>query len=285
MKKDFLIEAIGNIDHEIVDEAENYRPKRKSRVWLWTSASAACLLIAGVLVFPHLIEVSNNAGSEGRVHFVSRTNGEYSAYRDPAANGSVHITPDLTRYMEAYANYPDAEFLVHIYDANGAHSEIVWDTCLEALGLRSSQKESFLANGVVALTEAQISAIKSSPQLAVVIDGPGDIEVTEEYLKTVNGPLNVWVFTNSGIDEALVGHEGEERIRFCKKYIDEFFSEYENDHGLNREEFEYFGIYTGTFRAQLDKEKVEELLADNRTADITVWLITVAGYDQYAADF
>ncbi len=294
MNKDFLVEAIGNIDFDIIDEAENYRPKRRSRAWLWASASAACLLITGMLVFPHLIDVSNKADSEGRVHFASDTNGENSDYGDPAANGSVRITPGLMRFMEAHADYPDDEFPVHIYDANGAHSEVVWDTCLEPLGLRSDQKESFPEMGTAVLTRAQINAIKGSPQLAVVIDGPSDIEVTEEYLKTVNGPLNVWVFTNLGLDEALVGHEGEDRIRFCKKYVDEHFSEYEKDHGLDREEFEYFGIYTGTFRAQLDREKVKELLDDERTADITVWLVRIVGYDmeeqydmegQYTSDF
>ncbi len=278
MNKDFLTEAIGNIDFEMIDEAENYRPKHRSRAWIWASASAACLLIAGVLVFPRLIEVSNNAGSEGRVHFASQTNGENSDL-DPAANGSVRITPGLTRFMEAYADYPDDEFPVHIYDANGAHSEVVWDTCLEPLGLRSDQKESFPEMGTAVLTRAQINAIKGSPQLAVVIDGPKDIEVTEEYLKTVNGPLNVWVYTNSGIDEALEKYEGEEQVKFNKEYIDEFLAEYEKDHGLDREKFEDLGIFTGTFRAQLDKEKVAELLADERTDHITVWLVRIAGYD------
>lgn len=280
MKKDFLMEAIGNIDVDIIDEAENYRPKRKSRVWIQALASAACLLITGMLAFPNLINGGDIADDSGRIHFASKTNGENSDTADPAADGSVRITNDLTRLMEAYEDHSDDEFFVHIYDANGAHSEVVWDTCLEPLGLRSEYKESFLKNGVTTLTKAQINAVKGSPQLAVVIDGPREIEVTEEYLKTVNGPLNVWVFTNLGLDEALVGYEGEERIQFCKKYVDEHFSEYEKDHGLDREELEYFGIYTGTFRAQLDKEKVEELLADERTADITVWIVRVEGYDQ-----
>ncbi len=268
MNKDFLTEAIGNIDVDIIDEAENYRPIRRSRAWIW--ASAACLLITGMLVFPRFIDGNSIADNSGSVQGAGEASGENSGYGDPAVNSSVRITPDLTRLMEAYADYPGYTFPVHIYDANGAHSDVVWDTCLEPLGMRSEQRESFLANGTAMLTGAQINAIKGSPQLAVVIDGPKDIEVTEEYLKTVNGPLKVWVFTNLGLDEALVGHEGEERISFAEEYIDEHFSEYEKDHGLNREEFEYFGIFTGTFTAELDKEKVAELLADKRSASISV---------------
>ncbi len=269
MRIDFLNEAIANIDFEIVDEAENYRPERKKHAWI--PASAACLLIAGVLVFPRFIDVSNNnAVSEGRVHFASTSNGENSDHSEIDKTISVSITDELQNMMEDFKNSPNYKFYVRVYDANGAHSEVVWDECLKPLGLPSSDKEKFLQIGVASLTKAQINAVKGAPQLDVVMDYGGEVTITEEYLKTVNGPLNVWVFTNSGIDEALVGHEGEERIEFCEKYIDEFFSEYEKDHGLNRKDFKYFGIFTGTFRAELDRGKVKELLDDERSGLISI---------------
>ncbi len=271
MNKDFLIEGIGNIDFDIIDEAENYRPIRRSRAWIWASASAACLLIAGVLVFPHLIDSNNSiADNSGSVQGAGEASGENSDYNKIDEKVSVSITDDLQYILKDYKPVPEHKFYVRVYDANGAHSEVVWDTCLEPLGLTSDDKENFLKIGVASLTREQINTVKSSAQLNVVMDYGGEVEVTEEYLKTVNGPLKVWVFTNLGLDEALVGHEGEERISFAEEYIDEHFSEYEKDHGLNREEFEYFGIFTGTFTAELDKEKVAELLADKRSASISV---------------
>ncbi len=271
MNKDFLIEGIGNIDFDIIDEAENYRPKCKTRAWIWASASAACLLIAGVLVFPHLIDSNNSiADNSAPVQVAGEASGENSDYNKIDEKVSVSITDDLQYILKDYKPVPEHKFYVRVYDANGAHSEVVWDTCLEPLGLTSDDKENFLKIGVASLTREQINTVKSSAQLNVVMDYGGEVEVTEKYLKTVNGPLKVWVFTNLGLDEALVGHEGEERISFAEEYIDEHFSEYEKDHGLNREEFEYFGIFTGTFTAELDKEKVAELLADKRSASISV---------------
>ncbi len=45
MRCDFLIEAVGNIYAVLIDEAENFRPERKNRVWIWAAVPAACLLL------------------------------------------------------------------------------------------------------------------------------------------------------------------------------------------------------------------------------------------------
>jgi len=55
MRLDFLNEAIGNIDVDIIDEAENYKKKPGKPVWIKWGAAAACLavLVAVIGVFFH----------------------------------------------------------------------------------------------------------------------------------------------------------------------------------------------------------------------------------------
>lgn len=277
MKCGFLIEAIGNIDSGIVDEAENYRPKQKKRAWIW-AASAACLCLAVVMIFSRT-SIVDNMDEQVNGYFAGIAVNGYIDYREIAEKGKVTITDELKALMDEHSEpfdmfkeNPSTVFYVHITDADGAEREKIYVACLRPLGLREEEYKRFLNSGLVTLSKKQIYAVESSPELALII-APAALVINEEYTKTVGrDTLDVWVFLNDGLDEVRKGCTDDEQWKEIEESVSEFFGKYTEDYGIKREDIIDYRERTGTFHAELDTELVARLLADERTNSI--WTVT-----------
>jgi len=275
----FLIEAIGNIDSGIVDEAENYRPVRKKRAWIWAaSAAAACLCLAVVMIFSRT-SIVDNIDAQVNVYFAGTAANGYIDYREIAEKGKVTITDELKALMDEHSEpfdmfkeYPSNVFDVRITDAGGAEREKIYAACLRPLGLREEKYEQFINSGLVTLSKKQIYAVEGSPELALII-APAALVINEEYTKTVGrDTLDVWVFLNDGLDGIRKGCTDDEQWKEIEESVLEFFGKYTEDYGIKREDIIDYRERTGTFHAELDTELVARLLADERTNSI--WTVT-----------
>lgn len=270
MKCDFLVEAVGNIDPAIIDEAENYIPKRKSHAWIWAAASAACLCFAVMIIFLRSVHrINTNNCLKGQLAAVP-VHG-YVDYRETAEQGKVTITDELKAQLDE-CNEPPVLFgtddmcgyifPVHIIEADGASRFHLYKNCLEPLNLGEGKVEDFLRDGTLMLTKKQIYSLKCPPTCTVII-APSMIILDEEYLGTVAlDTLYVSVYPYSwshALGDDLTDWDGE------IKRIKEFFDKYAEDNKIPRESIKEYSEGTGVFRAELDKETISRLLADERT--------------------
>lgn len=273
MRCDFLVEAVGNIDPAIIDEAENYIPKRKSHAWIWAAASAACLCFAVMIIFSRSVDRINTYNClKGQLAAVP-VHG-YVDYRETAEKGKVTITDELKAQLDE-CNEPPVLFgtddmcgwifSVHITDADGAGRFHLYKNCLEPLNLGEGNVEDFLRDGTLMLTKKQIYSLKCPPTCTVII-APSMIFLDKEYLDTVTlDKIDVRVYQGSwnyALGDDLNEQDGLDReIRRIK----EFFDKYANDNKIPRESITEYSESTGVFRARLDKETISRLLADERT--------------------
>ncbi len=277
MRCGFLIEAIGNIDCGIVDEAENYRPVRKKHAWIWAAASAACLCLAVVMIFSRFDGVVEDNSVNG--FWAGTAVNGYIDYRKIAEKGKVTITGELKALIDEHSEpfdmfkeYPTNVFDVRITDAGGADAETIYAACLRPLGLREEEYKRFLNSGLVTLSKKQIYAVKGSPELALII-APAALIINEEYTKTVGrDTLDVWVFLNDGLDEVRKGCTNDGQWKEIEERVLEFFGKYTEDYGIKRRDIIDYRERTGTFHAELDTELVARLLSDERTKSI--WTVT-----------
>ena len=267
MRCDYLVEAIGCIDSSIVDEAENYKPARKNHAWIWAAASAACLLIVGTVIFRQSVgHYVSDACLKG-ILAATPVHG-YVDYAERAELGKVTITDELKAELDKCEEPPTAFFYdhdmcgwifpVHITDSDGAGRYHILKTCLEPLNIGEANEEEFLRTGDITLTRKQINSIKCLPYCKVVI-APSMIALNEEYLSTVTrDTLYVRVYAYSG-EQALEDWDKE------KERLLKFFNEYTEENKVDRERITEYSESTGVFRAELDKETIARLLADERT--------------------
>lgn len=266
MRCDYLVEAIGCIDSSIVDEAEDYKPARKNHAWIWAAASAACLLIVGTVIFRQSVgHYVNDACLKSTLAAVPVH--EYVDYFETAERGKVTITDELKalldKYEEPFVPFGHSDmcgyiFNVHITDADGGSRYHLLKTCLEPLKIGEGNEEDFLRDGTLMLTKKQIYSLKCSPYCKVII-APSMISLNEEYLSTVTrDTLDVRVYAYSG--EQAMEDWDEEKERILK-----FFNEYTEENKVDRESIMEYSESTGVFRAELDKETIARLLADERT--------------------
>lgn len=257
MRCGFLVAAVGNIDPAIIDEAEDYRPKRKNHAWIWAAASAACLMLvvgAVLMLLSNHIDcgfIDSDAAAYGVVRFGGKAE-RYTDYAAAAEKGTVTITDELMALLdknkEPTVKTPDGHkaevfFVVHVYDACGASAENVYRTCLEPLGIRDEEHEGFSESGIISLTRKQILSVKSSPWLALVIE-PQLVEINEKYLDTV------------GTDTLKV------RVVLQMRNESETFM---SDYGINGIDMEYGGEYGLSFIGEFDVELISQMIADPRT--------------------
>ena len=111
------------------------------------------------------------------------------------------------------------------------------------------------------LTRKQINSIKCPPECTVII-APSMIALDEEYLSTVTrDTLNVEVYPTTWDRTADDSYDSDKE----RESILAFFNEYTKDNGIDRESIKAYYEYTGCFEAELDKETIARLLADERT--------------------
>lgn len=267
MRCDYLVEAIGCIDCSIVDEAEDYKPARKNHAWIWAAASAACLLIVGTVIFRQSAGhyVSDNCL---KGIFAAVPAHEYVDYSETAEKGKVTITDELKALLDKCEEPPPVLFgnsdmcgwifPVHITDADDANRYHILKNCIQPLKIGEGKEEDFLRTGDIELTKKQINSIKCPPNCTIII-APSMIVLNEEYLRTVTrDTLDVRVYAYSG--EQALDDWNEEKERILK-----FFNEYTEENKVDRECITEYYESTGVFRAELDKETIARLLADERT--------------------
>lgn len=267
MSCDYLVEAIGCIDSSIVDEAENYKPARKKHAWIWAAASAACLLIVGTVIFRQSVGHYVIDNCLKGILAAAPVHG-YVDYTETAERGKVTITDELKAQLDECEDPPavffhDSDmcgyiFSVHITDADGGNRYHILKTCLEPLKIGEWNEEEFLRTGHLDLTKKQIYSIKCPPECTIII-APSMIVLNEEYLNTVTrDKLDVRVYAYSGEDALEDWDEEKERIL-------KIFNEYTEENNVDRESITEYSESTGVFRAELDKETIARLLADERT--------------------
>lgn len=306
MRTEFLtlIEGIGNIDSAIVDEAEDYRPKRRNYKWLWAAASAACLCVVGAVVLSGGLRglLTNLHASHDNVDTLPST--AVVVFAPPvgvtdcqevdrtiaAENGTVTLTDELKLLMEEYTD-PSYLFAVHIRDANGANNAAVYHACVKQLGIEPAE-DHFAEDGTAELTRKQIDELKCPSDMSLVVSPVvmpyREILVTESYLESVGQQtLNVTIFTRADINDALAGHIEElealekeihdhdavekyrsRRNEIIANYITEYIDGYIEDNAIPRESLEYIGVFFGTIDGTLDTELLKRLLKDERTGEI-----------------
>lgn len=271
MRCDYLVEAIGCIDSSIVDEAEDYKPVRKKHAWILAAASAACLLIVGTVIFRQ--SVGHYTGDAClKSIFAAAPVHEYVDYAETAERGKVTITDELKALLDECEEPPPVLFgnsdvcgwifPVHITDADGASRYHILKNCIQPLKIGKWNEEEFLRTGHLDLTKKQIYSIKCPPECTIII-APSMIVLNEEYLSTVTrDTLNVNVYPttwNRAIDDDPYDSDKEAEL------IAAFFDEYTKDNGIDRERIKEYYEYSGCFKAELDKETIARLLADERT--------------------
>ena len=267
MRCDYLVEAIGCIDSSIVDEAEDYKPARKNHAWIWAAASAACLLIVGTVMFRQSVGHYVSDSCLKGILAAAPVHG-YVDYAETAELGKVTITDELKAELDKCEEPPTVFFYdsdmcgwifpVHITDADGAGRYHILKTCLAPLNIGEANEEEFLRTGDIMLTRKQINSIKCSPYCKVVI-APSMIVLNEEYLETVTrDTLDVRDYAYSR--EQALEDWVEEKERILK-----FFNEYTEENKVDRESITEYSESSGVFRAELDKETITRLLADERT--------------------
>lgn len=233
MKCDILINAIGCIDGSFIDEAENYKPKRKMPAWIW-AASAACLCVivfgAAWLINRNAIGNWGNCTLELRMAICGKSEQGYVNYRELAEPGKVLITDELISLMDTKdKKCPNKyEYKVLIIDANGAAVPI---ESLSDIELSGEERMEFALHSCVSLTKKEIYSIKGSNDLALII-APAVLSVDEEYLDTVDrDPLNVWIsFEVDRFDEYEYMNEydrldSETRYTRIEEQLTRFFKE------------------------------------------------------------
>ena len=267
MRCDYLVEAIGCIDSSIVDEAEDYKPARKNRAWIWAAASAACVMIVGAVILRQSVGHYVNDNCLKGILAATPVHG-YVDYAETAELGKVTITDELQAELDKCEEPPPVLFgnsdmcgwifPVHITDSDGAGRYHILKTCLEPLNIGEANEEEFLLTGNITLTRKQINSIKCPPDCTIII-APSMIVLNEEYLRTVTrDTLDVRVYAYSG--EQALDDWNEEKERILK-----FFNEYTEENKVDRECITKYSESTGVFRAELDKETIARLLADERT--------------------
>lgn len=245
MKCGFLVNAIGCIDGAFIDEAENYKPKRRMPVWIWAAASAACLCV--VVLFgarlterpcEHVLRVVVGANAE---------NG-YVNYRERAEMGKVLITDELLSLMDKNKDTrcTKAEYSVRITDANGA--AVPFDCLPSTKKLSGDERVKFAQKGIVDLSRKEIYAVKASPDLALIIS-PVYLGIDEKYLNTVGrDSLDVWVsieFDKEFLEEYEYMDEydrldSETRYKRIEEQVTRFFKEKHHVHIELDDEFKQF---------------------------------------------
>lgn len=249
MKCDLIISAIGCIDGSLIDEAENYRPKRGKKAWLWAAASVACLCVVVFIASRFSPVVNCNAELIGVVGAEAQSG--FLDYRERAETGKVLITDELAGLMDEHRDTRcrKYEFSVRITDANGAGRDDISYSCLLPLGINGNERGEFISSGVISLSRKEILTIKATPQMALIVY-PSRVGIGEEFLDTVErGSLDVWVeleFDNELLNES------------------EYISEYAEDNGVDLNDIKEYGA-SGTFSARLDTELIKKLLQDERT--------------------
>lgn len=231
MKNDLLINAIGCIAGSLIDEAEDYKPKRRIPVWIW-AASAACLCVAvfiALRVLPSQLPIT--ASSAELIVVVGARAESYIDYQERAENGKVLITDELATLMDERGHRHNYRFSVRITDANGARRDEISYSCLLPLGIRDEERMEFIKSGVVVLSREEINSIKCPPQMALIIY-PSRLGIGEEYLDTVDkSALDVWVELEFD-EEFRNGCEytreydclgSEERIKLIGEQLSRFF--------------------------------------------------------------
>ncbi len=283
MRCDYLIKAIGCIDSSLVDEAENYKPARKNRAWIWAAASAACLLIiigaVGLWSTGHFL-IGDNI--EAISFAVVRSGGKAERYTDYAAaaeKGTVTITDELKALLdenkEPTVKTPDGHkaevfFGVHVYDAGGASAEDVFKTCLSPLGIRYEEHEGFSESGIISLTREQMLSVKCPPQLALVIE-PWLVEINDKYLDTIDtDTLKVRVILSVDLEDLLEGIEVGDKLAVIEEYTSALSDEYTRDYGINGISAEYSGAYNVSFIGEFDVELIAQMLTDPRTERVCI---------------
>ena len=194
MKNDLLINAIGCIDGSLIDEAEDYKPKRRVPVWIW-AASAACLCVVAFIVSRVLpLKLYSTIGINAElIVVVGARSGSYIDYRERAEAGKVLITNELATLMDERGHRHKYRFSVRIIDANGARRDEISYSCLLPLRINENKRMDFIKSGVVELSREEINSIKCPPQMALIIY-PSRLSIGEEYLDTVGkSALDVWV--------------------------------------------------------------------------------------------
>lgn len=263
MKCDILINAIGCIDGKLVDEAENYKPKRRMPAWIW-AASAACLCVV-VLFAARFTAMPQNSCVEGITVIAGEALNGYVNYREFAETGKVLITDELQYELERfrskdYKKYEFINFCVRIIDANGADNKAI----ASALGL----DEAFIDSGMACLTEEKLSAIKGVPGMALIITTEY-IKVNDKYLNTVGrDTLDVEVIIELDYDWLHKQYKGglaTEYWEWRDNYVSGLVNEYAEDYGI---EFDR-EVWAG-FCAKLDTELILRLLQDERTSGVLV---------------
>ncbi len=264
MKCGVLVRAVGCIDGALIDEAENYRPKRKMPAWIW-AASAACLCV--VIFFAAKFTVRHENVLTGESVGVWVIAGEavngYVDYRELAETGKVLITDELKNEIarsKDYKDYDSINFSVRIIDANGAGNYAI----AAALWL----DETFISNGTVTLSEDEINAIKGVPGMALIVTTEY-IAVNDKYLNTVGrDTLDVEVIIKLDYEWLRKQYKGGDATEYWEwrdNYVSELISEYAKDYGINFDREVWAG-----FCAELDIELISQLLQDERTAIICV---------------
>lgn len=274
MKCDQLIRAIGCIDGTLIDEAEDYKPTRKNHAWIWAAASAACLCFAILIVFSISDPITVSFGENCLIYPLAAVPVHgYVDYRETAEKGKITITDELQAQLdkcnERFVLFGSKEygyiFPVHITEAEDVSRYHLYSVCLETLKLGESEIEDFLRDGTLMLTKEQICSLKCPPECTVII-APSMIELNAKYLETITlDTLDVRVYTHSR-DRAADGdlNDQDEWNREIKR-IKEFFDKYAEDNEIPRESITEYFEGTGGFRAELDKETIARLLADERT--------------------
>lgn len=277
MKCDYLIRAIGCIDGALIDEAEDYKPTRKNHAWIWAAVSAACLCFAIPIVFSLCDNGIISTGENCLIYPLAAVPVHgYVDYRETAEKGKVMITDELKAQLDECNEQPvlfgNREygyiFPVHITEAEDVSRYHLYSVCLEPLKLGESEIEDFLRDGTLMLTKEQIYSLKCPPECTVII-APSMIDLNADFLETVTlDTLNVRVYTHSR-DQAPDGDPSDQDAwnREIKR-IKDFFDKYAEDNEIPRESIKEYYESTGNFTAELDKETIARLLADERTEKV-----------------
>lgn len=248
MKYELLVNAIGCIDGTLIDETENYRPKRKTPVWAW-AASAACLCV--VVMFSMFANRMSSSETALMICYTGKAEHGYVDYRARAETGKVLITDELKSLMDEHKeplfgdHVYSYEFMVRIIDANGAAVSL---DRLSSIKLSGEEREEFIRSGRVTLSSKEIYSIKGSPDLALII-APAAIAIDEEYLNTAGRDLlDVWVTLK--FDEEFLNEyeyleeydrlDGEARYKLIEGQITQFFEKEFGDHVELDEDFKKF---------------------------------------------
>lgn len=264
MKCGVIVRAVGCIDGALIDEAENYRPKRRMPTWIW-AASAACLCVVVFFAARYAIrrEAVLTNDSVGVWVIAGEAVNGYVDYREQAQTGKVLITDELKDAMIRSKEIKDCEsimFQVRIIDANGAGNDVI----ASVLGLR----EEFIRDGTVTLSEDEINAIKGVPGMALIITTEY-IAVNDKYLNTAGrDTLDVEVIIKLDYDwlhKQYKGGDATEYWEWRDNYVLERVTEYAKDYGIDIDREVWAGFW-----AELDIELISRLLQDERTDIICV---------------